>query len=541
MSLSYVYFAFSAFFNAVVSTFLGIFVLVRDSKSRVNRTLAWFCFAVAAWSYAYIGWPIAKTAFGTLLSFQLLHIPACFVSIFYLHFVLVWLGREKRHQIFIWFGYILSIFFASLTFSPYFIADMVPKFALRYWAVPGFLYHFYLLMFFGIFFYSSFLLFRQYFRETGTKKMQIRIMLIGMVLSFFGGSTNYFLWYDLNFPPYGNIFASTFVILSAYAIIRYKLLDIRLVATEGFILLMNLFLLFRFMISRDWQELLVNTIIFVASLIMSFLLTRSVKKEIRRREEISHLADSLEKANQRLQELDRQKTEFLSIASHQLRTPLSIMKGYIELIQDGAFGRVGRKVNKTLGEMDESNERLVKLVDEFLDITRIEQGRTKFSFVVSDLNKLITGVVAELKDRAASKGLSLVWKSGSRPRPWKMDEEKVRHVIFNYIDNAIKYSDQGKIRIKVEENKRGMEVRVIDQGVGFGSVDQAGFFQKFFRGANVSGSNVTGTGLGLYVGRKFIEAHGGQVWAMSPGLGKGGEFGFWLPRKPQKQENGLAA
>ena len=114
----------------------------------------------------------------------------------------------------------------------------------------------------------------------------------------------------------------------------------------------------------------------------------------------------------------------------------------------------------------------------------------------------------------------------------KADADRIGQVLTNLIDNAIKYTEKGIIKVTVEETDGGIKVAVNDHGFGFEKVDEANFFQKFYRGENVKGTNVTGTGLGLYVCRKFIEAHGGKVWAHSPGLGQGSEFGFWLPSKP---------
>jgi len=537
MEASYLYFAFSAVFNAFVSTFLGFLILFKDKGNKVNRNLAWFSFGVALWSYFYILWPLATTRELTLLSFQLLHIPACFVSIFYLHFVVNWLGIYKKQRLIIWIGYLLSFYFGAFTFTSAFIAGMVPKFSMHFWAIPGILYHYYLIMFFGVFIYASYLLIRNYFIVDAVKKKQIIVILIGIVLSFIGGSTNYFLWYNINVPPYGNILASSFVIFTVYAIVRYKLLNIKLIATEGALLIINTQQLFRFLLVHGTAELVINILVFAGSLILSFVLISSVKKEIQRREEVTNLAHSLEKANLRLQELDRQKTEFLSIASHQLRTPLSILKGYIELIKDGGYGKPTKGIVKVLDDMDSSNEHLIKLVDEFLNISRIEQGRTKFVFKVDDMIALAKDVERELGMKAEDKGLKTEIKSKEKVLNIEMDLEKIRHVVFNFVDNAIKYSDKGTIVVAVEREDKGATVRVSDQGFGFGKVDDANFFQKFYRGENVKGTNVTGTGLGLYVCRKFIEAHGGKVWCKSSGLGKGSEFGFWIPEKAVKTAN----
>jgi len=229
----YIYFAFSGIFNAVISTIFGVFILLKNSKSGTNRTFAYFSFSVAAWSYGYIGWPLSKTSESTLLWFQILHIGACFTPVTYYHFVITWLNLfKKKYKIILKIGYVLAFFFGSLTFSKLFIAGMEPKFSLRFWAKPGILYHFYLLYFFTIVLVSTYLLLKRLSLSSGIKKQQIKYILIGISLSFIGGSTNYLLWYDINIPPYGNILASSFVILTFYAIVTYRLMDIKLVITK---------------------------------------------------------------------------------------------------------------------------------------------------------------------------------------------------------------------------------------------------------------------------------------------------------------------
>lgn len=530
MDLAYFYFAFSAAFNAFVSTVLGFFILFRDSGNKVNKTLALFSFSVALWSYAYILWPLTQDREMALLSFQLLHTPACFVSIFYLHFVAHWLGIYQTERLKIWVGYILSFYFACWTFSPVFISDMVPKFGMRFWAVPGMLYHYYLLMFFSVFLYSSYLLFKNYFCSSGVKKKQILLVLVGIGLSFLGGSTNYFLWYNINIPPYGNILASSFVIFSVYAIIRYNLLNIKLIATEGALLMMNTLLLFRFLISRNVEEFTLNIIIFSGSVGFSVLLIRSVKKEIQRREEIQKLAVDLKSANEKLVELDHAKSEFLSIAAHQLRTPLSVIKGYVSLLIDGDYGKLcNNKMRGVLGNIYKTNEHLVHLVDDFLSLARLESGRIEYSFKDIDLAEVVRQAAEEFGEKIKEKGLKLEYKiQKNLPQIWA-DAEKVHHVIFNFIDNAIKYSSKGILTVKLEKEDCVVTCSVEDNGIGMSKVDLENIFQKFYRGKNVMGLEVGGTGLGLYVCRRFIEAHNGRIWARSLGAGKGSVFGFTLP------------
>lgn len=343
-------------------------------------------------------------------------------------------------------------------------------------------------------------------------------------------------WEILQYGLFGMPFFMAFL---AYLIVRYKVFNIKLVSAQFLVALVIILIGSEFFFINNPVNKVLTAITLALVVAFGWWLVRSVKQEIARREETAELAKSLAEANLRLQELDRQKTDFLSIASHQLRTPLSIAKGYIELIQDGAYGKVSSKIKNILGEMGNSNEHLVKLVDDFLDITRIEQGRTKFVFANGDLNKLAEDVAKEFNVRAKNKGLSLSLALGKELPQMHMDEEKIRHVIFNFVDNAIKYSEKGSIKITSAQENGGIKIVVSDHGRGFGEEDRANFFQKFYRGKNVQGTNVTGTGLGLYVCRKFIEAHSGRVWSESPGTGKGSSFCFWLPFGEKNAEQAI--
>ncbi len=365
-------------------------------------------------------------------------------------------------------------------------------------------------------------------------RRQSKVLFFGiLILLVFGGFFNIVLpspfFHNYHYIHLGPVFTFFVVLAVGYGVARLQLMNMKALVTELFVVALILLLFIELFQAQSNLELMLRLGVMGAVMVFGSLLVGSVISEVKQREKITELAKSLESANIRLQELDRQKTDFLSIAAHQLRTPLSIINGYIELIKDGGYGKVGKKMKDTLDNMDESNSRLTKLVDEFLDITRIEQGRTKFTFKPTDLSKVVTSAAEELRDRAEQKGLKIHWAVPKKPFIIAMDDEKVRHVIFNFIDNAIKYSTKGFITIALEQDEHGITAKVTDNGIGFNKVDEANFFQKFYRGENVKGVNVTGTGLGLYVCRKFIETHGGRIWAHSDGLGSGSEFGFWIP------------
>ncbi len=407
--------------------------------------------------------------------------------------------------------------------------------------VPGPGIPIFFLDFVGLFALSFIILIYKYRKATGENKKRHLHFLLGVLASFslMGLTTVTFVWILKTSAGVflGPIFPVVLMAFISYSIIRHQLFNVKVIATKTVLVLIGILLLSKVFFFDSVLGAVIDLVVLAFFMMFGVFLIRSVKAEIRQKEELEHLAHSLEKANARLKKLDQQKTEFLSIASHQFRTPLSIIKGYIELIEDGAYGRTTKKMQHVLDDMDESNERLVKLIDGFLDITRIEQGRTKYIFNEQDINVTISSVVTELTDRATAKGLTLKWKENKDLPSVMYDEEKIRHVIFNFVDNAIKYCDKGSINITIAEEKKGVALRVKDTGIGFDADDGNNLFQKFFRSKNAEASNVGGTGLGIYVCRKFVESHKGHVWSESEGVGKGSEFGFWIPRKQKHKEH----
>ncbi len=516
---------------------VGLFVIISNRKALQNRILFLTLFFFFLWVFASVIFWAANSSDVIMFTWSLtiLFEPLVYLGGLYLFYVTIKKQNVKlRNKIFFLVPY-LPIALAVPT------AYSLPGFDLATClSVEGFIsvYYTYPLEIF----YTVVLLVLAikwiHKEKDRVKKREIGLLATSIVfflVAFAWGNIVSSFTENWNFAQIGLFSVPIFTALLGYGIVRYQTFNIKLagsVLLVGGLLLAQIALIF---FQTSHVPRLITAITFVFTAVAGTALIRGIYREFKRKEEILSLANSLEKANIRLKELDKQKTEFLSIASHQLRTPLSIIKGYIELIEDGAYGKPSKKLGSVLHDMDVSNERLVKLVDEFLDITRIEQGRTKFAFEKVDMGALVEDVVKELQPRAAEAGLSIVFKNLNAVGNVSMDSEKIRNVVFNYIDNAIKYGTAGKeILVSLEIENDGVTVRVKDNGLGFGQSDEANFFQKFYRGVNVKGTNVNGTGLGIYVCRMFIEAHRGHVWAHSQGIGKGSEFGFWIP---EKQEN----
>ena len=253
-------------------------------------------------------------------------------------------------------------------------------------------------------------------------------------------------------------------------------------------------------------------------------------REIRRREEIQALATQLAAANKQLKSLDALKTEFLSIATHQLRTPLTGIKGYISMIADDDFGEVKPEQKKVLDDVLDNTEKLVHLIADFLDISRIERGKLEINRRPTNVEKMVASIVNIFQPNAQEKRVQLVYHPPKSPLPeMQMDEDKFRQVFLNIVDNAVKYTPTGRIDVYLTKKPNSFLFESRDTGVGMNDADKMRLFQRFSRASDAYKTNATGTGLGMYVAKNVVERHGGKIWAESQGRGQGTSFFVEVP------------
>ncbi|MEK7158343.1 MAG: ATP-binding protein [Patescibacteria group bacterium] len=213
--------------------------------------------------------------------------------------------------------------------------------------------------------------------------------------------------------------------------------------------------------------------------------------------------------------IDRMKSEFISIAAHQLRTPLSAIKWVIKLLLDGDAGKLKDEQSELLNKGYESNERMIRLVNDLLDVSRIEEGRFQFKFAVQGLEDFLSNVVQDFKPQIKERNISFALQLPQKALPKvRIDESKLRLAISNLIDNAIRYTPQkGRVVVKASYDaaKEQIAVTVEDSGVGIPKDQMEKLFIKFFRADNVIRMQTEGSGLGLFIVKNIVEKHGGKV------------------------------
>ncbi len=230
--------------------------------------------------------------------------------------------------------------------------------------------------------------------------------------------------------------------------------------------------------------------------------------------------------------VERMKTEFVSISAHQLRTPLSAIKWTLRMLLDGDLGEINPEQREFINRTYNSNERMISLINDLLNVTRIEEGRYLHKPVMYDMGEIMEYVIKLYQEEAVKRQVIFELKRTKKKLPKVLlDVEKIRLVVQNLIDNAIRYtSPGGKVTVSLNYDKKEIVVSIKDTGVGIPKDQQERVFTKFFRGANVIKMETEGSGLGLFIARNIVESHGGKIWFESEEK-KGTTFHFSIPVK----------
>ena len=248
-----------------------------------------------------------------------------------------------------------------------------------------------------------------------------------------------------------------------------------------------------------------------------------------RTEELQRQQEQLQEVNLQLEIANRHKSEFLANMSHELRTPLNAVIGFSEVLLDKMFGDLNAKQEEYLDDILSSGRYLLSLINDILDLSKVEAGRLDLELGTFDLRQLLEGSLVMVKERALAHGITLALEIADDVDTLTGDERKVKQILFNLLSNAVKFTpDGGKVGITASMADAVVQVAVWDTGVGIAADDQQRIFEEFQQVGQGLAGKTEGTGLGLTLARKFVELHGGTIWVEST-LGQGSTFTFTLP------------
>jgi signal transduction histidine kinase len=514
---------------------LGFSVYFNNPKSITNKTFLWFALITAVWGVVnYSAYQTSNPVYVLwLLRFIMFFAVWQAFAFFQFSFIFPKL-EEKFSRAYMIFLIPLVALTSFVTLTPLLFSEIVELTEIGRVSDPDrgpglFLFG---VVTVGLVMAGIVMLIKQ---VVATKELEVKrsskLLLLGALMMFILIIIFNFLipifTSNRNFIPLGALFVFPFVAFTSYAILKHKLFNIKVAATASLTFVLSIVTFLEIIFARDLSQVIFRSSVFILVLVFGIMLIRTVLKEVRLREEVEILAGTLQKANTRLRELDKLKSEFVSFATHQIRAPVTAIKGYASMILEGSFGPIAGKLKDAVDKIFQSSESMVLVIEDYLNISKIELGRMQYAMSDFDFKKLVEDIAVELTPTIKKAGLDVsVHKELGKNYRIKGDSGKLRQVITNLIDNSIKYTPKGSIRIELSKNdiSRKILFAVSDTGVGFSKETLPHLFEKFKRAKNANNVNIHGTGLGLFIAKQIIEAHKGRIWAQSQGEGKGATF-----------------
>ncbi|MFA5177956.1 MAG: ATP-binding protein [Candidatus Paceibacterota bacterium] len=507
-----------SFINGLVAIIFGFLIFSKNWKNKINYTFFLMSASFALWSFSYSRWLSVNTALEALFWSRMLNFGATFIPIFYLHWILSILGTTKEKKRILFFGYALTLIFSLFSFTPAYISSVAPVRDFPYWPQAGFLYVIFLVIgYFGLVGYGLKELIKAKKNSDIEKTHQINYVFLGSILGFGGGATNFPLMFGIGLiPPVGQLFVVLFVIIFALATLKYHLFEIKLILTELLVFIMSIIIIVLFFLMPTTFLKILIGIIIILFCFFGYYLIRAIHDEVSQKEEAERIS--------------KMKTEFISIASHQLRTPLAAIRGYTSMLKDGDYGDLPDPAEKAINYIHESSVGMIKLVNSLLSISRLEKGQVELKFQDVSVDDLLKECIKDIRLVAEEKKLNLKYKILSKKIPLiKADPEKLKQSFSNIINNAVLYTVKGGVDVSLNKENNDIIVQIKDTGVGIEPEEQEKMFKSFSRGKGGAELYTQGTGLGLYVAKNFVEMHSGSISVFSEGKNKGSLFTIRLP------------
>lgn len=525
---------YSHLFPSISGLIIAIFVLRADIKNKAAQALLFTTSMFAVWCFLdLITWTSPRSdiimfVWSTLMYFELLMYVGAFYFI-YSFFNQKFPSFKTELAIFIMFLPLIVFGHTTLNLIGFDFTN-----CLRY-ASEGPLWQYYVygfeFMFIGI---ISLLVVLEARKRTEKNKETILVTvgIISFLLLFSSGNIIGSFFDNWKVGQVGLFGMPIFVAFLGYILVQYQTFRVKLLATEALMagqLLLLISLLFVRTIENA-QIIAIITIVFFS--LLGYLLIKSVRQEVEHRREIEKLATKLEGSNMKLKELDKMKSEFVSIASHQLRSPLTSIRGYTSMILEGSYGPLSAKLKDPIERINQSARFMASSVEDYLNVSRIQSGNMKYEYSDFNIVKITETIVESLRPLCIKKGLLLTFKTDLLKQGiTHADIGKTRQVIDNLLNNALKYTPHGSIGVVIhdEPKTKRLYIDITDTGIGMSEHHLSTMFEKFARASNANEIDVDGTGLGLFIARRMAREMGGDVTATSDGTNKGSVFTIELP------------
>lgn len=535
--------ALFAFF--VFNIAFACFIFLARPKARDNKNFAAFILWVSIWSlslgmYYIPGEGLLATFWARAVYFSGTSIATAFL-IFALAF-------NKTRGLSVRTKLLLSIprgiMFILYFFTPLMIEGVIDDESLNKKFIFGSSLHYLFELHFIPYIVASFaILYRKLLRSLGPERKGMLYIFFGTLLGYvISGFTNIFLPSFLNNTSLGWVGPYTTLPMNlaiSYAIVKHRSFQVRVVAAQMLVAAIVVTLLFEAVLSETLLSLTVRISLFIAASYAGMLMIRAVSREVRQRERIEELARSLQRANVQLEQANKEitqayatRSEFLDIASHQLRTPVSLIVGTLDMLREGVLDQLpGPKRREFMERAYSKAQKLNAVITDVLSAAEMDRPRFDVSGTTKplDLRALARSVVESFREEAAERKLALRVEAPDDLPLVEGSEQYLRQALSNYVSNAVKYTKKGTVEVRLFAKGKDVFCEVEDTGIGIPPEELPKLWEKFMRAKNAREMYTDGSGLGLFIVKKIVEGHPrGRVFVKSA-PGKGSTFGFRLP------------
>jgi signal transduction histidine kinase len=446
------------------------------------------------------------------------YISASFIASTFYYFTLIFPSYKKLYlREFILVGAINILLVYLIVFTKLIIVGAISLDIGKYDIIVGNYFFLYALYILGFFLVGFARLFKKYFlSKDKVEKSQILIVAIGYTISGIVGFTAdlFMPWIHITKHAWAGPMATVFLVVSiTYAVTKYKLFDIKVLTAELLIFVLWIFTITKISVFDNFNNIIINVIFLLLVIFVGILLIRGVRYETQQREKIEALAKDLEQANHKLKELDELKSEFISLATHHISSPLTAIRGYVSLLQETETPEEFVKNKSTLDTVQRLTTNTVNLVKDFLEVNRIDEGRVKYEFSDLYIAELLDQVVTEYAPEVHRKNLDFDYTNDiSTKTVVHADRAKIKQAISNIFENSIKYAQEGTIKVfaTVEDNK--CVIQISDTGIRNLPTISPRLLRKLTQSGNTDEANIIGNGIGIYAAKLLIEANKGKLW-----------------------------
>jgi len=513
--------------SALVSLVIAGIIYLSDKNSLTNKLLSSVIVLAAVWGISIFATILSGSLSVGNVSFSAVSLIPAFLILFILSF------RNKLDKKKTWLVLSPAVVMAVLVNMPGSISRAI-RTDRGYIEVLNYgyllwVFDIYFFIYAGILFY---LLIRARIEASGIQKVQLKYLIFGFATSLFFGSLFNIILPLVGIYQFNNLGPVFILFMSstmAYAATRHYLQEVQVIFSEIWAFMLVFIVLVLLLV----RPTVFNLFLFALILGVCVMFIRSVLSEAKKNEVLIKQKKQLEDDKEELKTLDKLKDDFLKMATHELNTPVTVIQGKMSMIFDENLGNFDPNHKEFLEPVFKNSSRLIELIRGILDSLKIDQGEMAVTLIETDLVEVTTKIIEKTKKEAVKKNVEMIFNSPKEEiPPLKVDGLKIQNVIQNLLSNAIKFSPEGgRVITDLGIFDGHLVVSVADSGVGISEEDQRHIFEKFYQAKRFdleSPQEQQGTGLGLYISKKFIEMHKGKMWFKSE-EGKGSKFFFALP------------